>query len=91
MEQVNWKAVERYRYIMQRVLDHGMKVMLTLFHHSLPIWAADYGGWKEAKTIKYFLDFTRLGIVLLICCLFLMWPLCELVSERKITLILLPE
>lgn len=52
-------AVDRYRYIIQRVLDHGMKVMLTLFHHSLPQWAAEYGGWKDAKTIKYFLDFTR--------------------------------
>jgi beta-glucosidase/6-phospho-beta-glucosidase/beta-galactosidase len=75
VEQVNWKAVERYRHIMQRVLDHGMKVMLTLFHHSLPIWAADYGGWKEAKTIKYFLDFTRLGISPFTCCSFFMWPL----------------
>jgi len=59
---VNWRAVDRYRYIIQRVIDHGMKVMLTLFHHSLPQWAAAYGGWKEAKTIKYFLDFTRLVV-----------------------------
>lgn len=56
---VNWAAVDRYRYIIQRVLDHGMKVMLTLFHHSLPQWASKYGGWKDPKTIKYFLDFTR--------------------------------
>lgn len=59
---VNWMAVDRYRYIIQRVLDHGMKVMLTLFHHSLPEWAAEYGGWKDLKTIKYFLDFTRLVV-----------------------------
>jgi beta-glucosidase/6-phospho-beta-glucosidase/beta-galactosidase len=59
---VNWMAVDRYRYIIQRVLDHDMKVMLTLFHHSLPQWAAAYGGWKDAKTIKYFLDFTRLVV-----------------------------
>jgi len=38
-----------------------MKVMLTLFHHSLPQWAAAYGGWKDSKTKKYFLDFTRLA------------------------------
>ena len=34
--------------------------MLTLFHHSLPPWAADYGGWKIEKTVDYFMDFTRL-------------------------------
>ena len=87
VKQVNWKAVERYRHIMQRVLDHGMKVMLTLFHHSLPIWAADYGGWKEAKTIKYFLDFTRLGISPFTCC---SCGLSELASERNMTPMLPP-
>ncbi|BBN02752.1 galactolipid galactosyltransferase [Marchantia polymorpha subsp. ruderalis] len=59
---VNWGAVKRYRQIIERVRDHGMKVMLTLFHHSLPIWAAKYGGWKEPKTVKYFVDFTRLVV-----------------------------
>lgn len=36
-----------------------MKVMLTLFHHSLPPWAAAYGGWKIEKTVDYFMEFTR--------------------------------
>ncbi|CAK9212870.1 unnamed protein product [Sphagnum jensenii] len=62
IESVDWKAVKRYRYIIERVLAHGMRVMLTLFHHSIPSWAAEYGGWREKKTIKYFLDFTRLVV-----------------------------
>lgn len=33
--------------------------MLTLFHHSLPPWAGEYGGWKLEKTVDYFMDFTR--------------------------------
>ena len=33
--------------------------MLTLFHHSLPPWAGEYGGWKSEKTVNYFMDFTR--------------------------------
>ncbi|KAG2241605.1 hypothetical protein Bca52824_096412 [Brassica carinata] len=32
------------------------------FHHSLPPWAADYGGWKMEKTVDYFMDFTRLVV-----------------------------
>ncbi|KAL2642376.1 hypothetical protein R1flu_009963 [Riccia fluitans] len=59
---VNWAAVKRYREIIEKVRSHGMKVMLTLFHHSLPIWAAQYGGWKEQKTIKYFVEFTRIVV-----------------------------
>lgn len=58
--QVNYAALERYRWIINRARSYGMKVMLTLFHHSLPPWAGEYGGWKLEKTVDYFMDFTRL-------------------------------
>lgn len=61
-ESVNYAALERYKWIIRRVRSYGMKVMLTLFHHSLPPWAGDYGGWKLEKTIDYFMDFTRLVV-----------------------------
>ncbi|GLU08547.1 hypothetical protein SLE2022_254530 [Rubroshorea leprosula] len=59
---VNFAALERYKWIIHRVHSYGMKVMLTLFHHSLPPWAGDYGGWKLEKTVDYFMDFTRLVV-----------------------------
>lgn len=59
---VNFAALERYRWIIHRVHEHGMKVMLTLFHHSLPPWAGKYGGWKMEKTVNYFMDFVRLVV-----------------------------
>ncbi|KAF5738784.1 beta-glucosidase-like SFR2 chloroplastic isoform X2 [Tripterygium wilfordii] len=59
---VNYAALERYKWIINRVRSYGMKVMLTLFHHSLPPWAGEYGGWKMEKTIDYFMDFTRLVV-----------------------------
>ncbi|KAJ0980568.1 hypothetical protein J5N97_008823 [Dioscorea zingiberensis] len=59
---VNFAALERYRWIIERVRSYGMKVMLTLFHHSLPPWAGEYGGWKMEKTVDYFMDFTRLVV-----------------------------
>lgn len=59
-ETVNFAALERYKWIITRVHSYGMKVMLTLFHHSLPPWAGEYGGWKLEKTVDYFMDFTRL-------------------------------
>ncbi|XP_044500494.1 beta-glucosidase-like SFR2, chloroplastic isoform X2 [Mangifera indica] len=61
-ETVNYPALERYKWIINRVRSYGMKVMLTLFHHSLPPWAGDYGGWKLEKTVDYFMDFTRLVV-----------------------------
>lgn len=61
-EAVNFAALERYKWIINRVRSYGMKVMLTLFHHSLPSWAGQYGGWKLEKTVDYFLMFTRLVV-----------------------------
>lgn len=61
-ETVNFAALERYRWIITRVRSYGMKVMLTLFHHSLPPWAGEYGGWKLEKTVDYFMDFTKLVV-----------------------------
>ncbi|XVF62401.1 hypothetical protein PTKIN_Ptkin09bG0004600 [Pterospermum kingtungense] len=59
---VNYAALERYKWIISRVRSYGMKVMLTLFHHSLPPWAGDYGGWKLEKTVDYFIEFTKLVV-----------------------------
>ncbi|XP_023006537.1 beta-glucosidase-like SFR2, chloroplastic [Cucurbita maxima] len=59
---VNYAALERYKWIINKARSYGMKVMLTLFHHSLPPWAGDYGGWKLEKTVDYFLEFTRLVV-----------------------------
>ncbi|XP_059631981.1 beta-glucosidase-like SFR2, chloroplastic [Cornus florida] len=61
-EAVNYAALERYKWIINRVRSYDMKVMLTLFHHSLPPWAGKYGGWKLEKTVDYFMDFTRLVV-----------------------------
>ncbi|KAG9457755.1 hypothetical protein H6P81_002263 [Aristolochia fimbriata] len=61
-ENVNFAALERYKWIIQKVHSYGMKVMLTLFHHSLPPWAGEYGGWKMEKTVGYFMKFTGLVV-----------------------------
>lgn len=62
-DDINLSALDRYRWIVDRAIHfYGMKVMITLFHHSLPPWAGEYGGWKEDKTIDYFLHFTRVVV-----------------------------
>lgn len=53
----NRTALLRYKEICQMVIDRGMKVMMTLFHHALPAWSAAEGGWKNEDTKVHFLDF----------------------------------
>ncbi|KAH8943633.1 hypothetical protein BDL97_13G063200 [Sphagnum fallax] len=53
------EAVEHYKSILKMVHNHDMRVMLTLFHHSLPKWALLYGGWIDPRTVSYFADFAR--------------------------------
>ncbi|GMH19316.1 hypothetical protein Nepgr_021157 [Nepenthes gracilis] len=59
-ETVNVAALELYKWIIYRVRSFGMKVMMTLFPHSLPPWAGVYGGWKLERTVGYFMDFTKM-------------------------------
>mmetsp|Transcript_14791 Transcript_14791/g.43460 ORF Transcript_14791/g.43460 Transcript_14791/m.43460 type:complete len:665 (-) Transcript_14791:149-2143(-) len=48
-----------YEDMFRLVGKHGMRVMLTLFHHSLPIWIQDDGGWTNATTVDHFVYFAR--------------------------------
>lgn len=50
-------AIAHYRKILQAHHDAGMKVMLTLYHFTLPQWVAKKGGWSSRRTAKYFKRF----------------------------------
>lgn len=52
------EALKRYGEIIKMIQDRGMEVMLTLFHHSLPSWAVDIGGWTNPKVRDYFVSFS---------------------------------
>ena len=39
-----------------------MSVMLTLFHHSMPKWAAAYGGWTHPMAVEHFADFATVVV-----------------------------
>ena len=43
--QWNEAAFQRYEAILQAARSHGMKLMATLHHFTLPRWAAQSGGW----------------------------------------------
>jgi beta-glucosidase/6-phospho-beta-glucosidase/beta-galactosidase len=53
----NRTALNHYKEIIDMVKERNMDVMLTLFHHSLPKWASDMGGWTSEYMHLFFIDF----------------------------------
>jgi beta-glucosidase/6-phospho-beta-glucosidase/beta-galactosidase len=55
----NVKAMKHYVKTMEYINKKGMKIMLTLFHHSLPVWANDrkFRGWSNANLVNFFVMF----------------------------------
>ncbi|CAI5457417.1 unnamed protein product [Closterium sp. Yama58-4] len=60
--EIDHAAVARYKEIMALVRARGMRVMLTLFHHSLPSWAEPIGGWTSATLVGHFDSWTQLAV-----------------------------
>jgi len=59
---VDSAALARYAEIVKMIKGRGLKVMLTLFHHSAPTWVANYGGWPEPRAIDDFVAFSKLVV-----------------------------
>ena len=55
----NFKEVEHYRKVLQNLKDNNLKVVLTLWHWTNPVWLADMGGWSNKKVIDYFSRYTE--------------------------------
>jgi beta-glucosidase/6-phospho-beta-glucosidase/beta-galactosidase len=55
----NREALAHYQKIVDYVRGKGMKVMMTLFHHSPPKWFLETGGWPQAVGAKCFQKFGK--------------------------------
>ncbi len=51
--------LEHYKSVLKALKNRNIKVMLTLWHFTLPIWVADIGGWENGKTVKLFERFVK--------------------------------
>ena len=51
--------IEHYKKVLKALKDRNIKVMLTLWHFTLPKWVADQGGWQSGKTVSYFERFVK--------------------------------
>lgn len=55
------KSIEQYKKIFKKIKEKKIKIMLTLFHHSMPDWAHKLGGFSNEKVRKAFLQFSILA------------------------------
>jgi len=60
-EEGKWdrKEIEHYRKVLENLKDNNLKVVLTLWHWTNPVWLADISGWANRKTIDYFFRYTE--------------------------------
>lgn len=56
---IDEKAVLHYHKILQELKKNHIKIMLTLFHHSMPKWAHERGGFKNELVQKAFFEFSK--------------------------------
>lgn len=53
------KAIGRYKEIIGMIKQKNMKVMLTLFHFTVPKWNQNQGGWTNRETKDHFISFSK--------------------------------
>lgn len=47
-------AANRYLQILDLIVQSGIDVMLTLFHHVIPPWMQSEGGWTNPRAVEHF-------------------------------------
>lgn len=50
----NKEAIERYLEMLKSLKKRNIKVVLTLWHWSNPLWLAELGGWSVKTAVDYF-------------------------------------
>lgn len=53
------EAIEHYKKIIQKARSKNTKIMLTLFHFTVPKWLEEKGGWKSDEAASSFLTFSK--------------------------------
>ena len=48
------KEVEHYRAVLKKLKELGLKRMVTLWHFTLPLWAAEKGGFESPEVVEAF-------------------------------------
>ncbi len=58
-QESNRDAVEKYRRIIQSLLERNIEPIITLHHFTNPIWFSKIGGWLHRENIPHFIRFVE--------------------------------
>lgn len=53
-------AIAHYRLILKTLKENQIKIVLTLWHWTNPVWLIKQGGWENQKVRQYFSRYARL-------------------------------
>lgn len=53
------KEIEHYRKVIQAARARGLKIVLTLWHWTNPLWLAHEGGWTNKKAVEYYSRYVK--------------------------------
>lgn len=53
------KSIDRYKYIFKLITDRGLKLSLSLHHHSEARWFFERGSWAHSHSSNAFLEFAK--------------------------------
>ncbi|HTX86873.1 MAG TPA: glycoside hydrolase family 1 protein [Candidatus Nanoarchaeia archaeon] len=50
----NLEAIEHYRQVLMNLREKNIKIVLTIWHWTNPLWLVAEGGWSNKKVISYY-------------------------------------
>lgn len=56
----NISVIKHYKKQLREAKERGLKTVVTIWHWTNPTWIAEEGGWKNKKTVKYFVEYAKM-------------------------------
>ena len=53
------EEIDHYNQVVDSLLEHKLKPIVTLHHFTNPTWFTDKGGWLNSKNVDYFLKYLK--------------------------------
>ena len=57
---VNEAGIDYYNFVINTLIENGIKPLVTLYHFDMPLALANKGGWMNRECVKWFTDYANL-------------------------------